>query len=243
MHMRTINIDGLMMVDINYAVVDRLVLEYLNTEELIEVCTPRDAKTGWAVQQCCPAQHRHSHATQETTSLPSCLHGTQEADELQVQAASGRAAAHAAHALLLNGNIPAVMSVVAATCPSVLNDQRLVFRLKRQQFVELLRRADAQGDAAALQCARDELAPLALDAYPEAYLDFKRAMLLLLQRQQQDSSSIAQDVSAKDDAPASMSVTHPTVLLSEAADWSILARQQLAETLLHTMLQQLGAFK
>ena len=41
-------------------------------------------------------------------------------------------------------------------------------------------------------CARRELAPLALDAFPEAYTEFKQAMHLLIQskeRQDVDSSS------------------------------------------------------
>lgn len=39
-------------------------------------------------------------------------------------------------------------------------------------------------------CARDELAPLALDAYPEAYLDFKQALLMLVQQQQHKEWSL-----------------------------------------------------
>ncbi|KAG2436677.1 hypothetical protein HXX76_006205 [Chlamydomonas incerta] len=66
-----------------------------------------------------------------------------------------------------------------AVCPAALEtDVRLVFRARKQKFVELLRRGG--GAEAALACARSELAPLALDAYPEAYSEFKRLLLLLL---------------------------------------------------------------
>jgi hypothetical protein len=38
--------------------------------------------------------------------------------------------------------------------------------------------------AAAAACAREELAPLALHAYPEAFLDFKKTLLMLVDTQQ-----------------------------------------------------------
>ncbi len=68
-------------------------------------------------------------------------------------------------------------------------------------------------------CARDELAPLALHAYPEAYLDFKRLLLLLVF--QRDSSH---------SCPVSN-------------DWSVEARSDLACTVFHTMRQHLGGFQ
>jgi hypothetical protein len=107
----------------------------------------------------------------------------------------------------------------------ILQDQRLSFKLKRQQFIELLRQSTTAGDAAALACAREELAPLALDAYPEAYLDFKRAMLMLVQPQQQQQQQQGQQQQGQ---------------RQHDDDMSLQARHQMAEVLQHTMLQESG---
>jgi hypothetical protein len=114
---------------------------------------------------------------------------------------------------------PLLLATMSNISVSILQDQRLGFKLKRQQFIELLRQSTASGDAAALACARDELAPLALDAYPEAYLDFKRAMLMLVQPQQQEQGQQQR---------------------GQQQDGSLQARHQLAEVLQHTMLQESG---
>jgi hypothetical protein len=76
-------------------------------------------------------------------------------------------------------------------------------------------------------CAREELAPLALDAYPEAYLDFKHALLMLVQPPQPQQQAAAQQQQQVAAVPAK-------------AEWSLEARQQLAESLHHTMLLELG---
>ncbi|KAF8065521.1 STY13 [Scenedesmus sp. PABB004] len=127
-------------------------------------------------------------------------------------AAAAAAAAHAAREAVRRGDVAAATAVAARFCSAALQDQRLAFRLKRQQFIELLRRADAAGDAAALACARQELAPLALDAYPEAYCDFKRVLLMLVQPHAAQAHE----------------------------DWSLAARDRLAELLHHTVLRETG---
>ncbi|KAJ9528760.1 hypothetical protein QJQ45_020661 [Haematococcus lacustris] len=96
-------------------------------------------------------------------------------------------------ALLEQGQIEAAVTAARAACPELLEDGRLVFMLHRQQFVELAQQGD---NSRALECARQRLAPLALDAYPEAYSEFKRALLLLIydtdaRKSQQGSSAQA----------------------------------------------------
>eukprot|EP00878_Enallax_costatus_P040168 GHUV01046173.1.p1 GENE.GHUV01046173.1~~GHUV01046173.1.p1 ORF type:complete len:214 (+),score=56.36 GHUV01046173.1:244-885(+) len=143
-----------------------------------------------------------------------------------------RFAAYAAYQQLYTGFVESAVAIVRKYCPDILQDQRLTFRLKRQQFIELLRKATTAGDAEALACAREELAPLALDAYPEAYLDFKKALLMLVQpheQQQQASTPQGQQQQVN--------------LLQEQGnvqDWSLEARHRLAEVLQHTMLQHVG---
>lgn len=78
-------------------------------------------------------------------------------------------------------------------------------------------------------CARDELAPLALDAYPEAYLDFKRALLMLVQQPTQLQQ-----------LQPGRELQQLTQQQQQLEDWSLGARHKLAEVLHHTLLQHLG---
>lgn len=48
----------------------------------------------------------------------------------------------------------------------------------------------------AAECMRKKLAPLALNAYPEAYAEFRRALLLLVYSQHEDVSPVASEWSA-----------------------------------------------
>jgi hypothetical protein len=74
-------------------------------------------------------------------------------------------------------------------------------------------------------CAREELAPLALHAYPEAFLDFKKTLLMLVDTQQQ----LRPQQQQQQQQPQ-----------QNKQEWSLEARQQLAETLYHSMLLQMG---
>lgn len=68
----------------------------------------------------------------------------------------------------------------------------------------------------AAECVRKKLAPLALNAYPEAYAEFKRALLLLVYSQHEDVSPVA-------------------------AEWSARSRADLAAILSRTLRQSAGA--
>jgi hypothetical protein len=77
-------------------------------------------------------------------------------------------------------------------------------------------------------CARDELAPLALDAYPEAFLDFKKTLLMLVDTQQQRPQQQQQQQQT------------PQGPQQHQQEWSLRARQRLAEALYHSMVLQMG---
>jgi hypothetical protein len=70
-------------------------------------------------------------------------------------------------------------------------------------------------------CARDELAPLALDAYPEAYPEFKRLLLLLVYR-------------------GEVAGQRGSAAAAAAAEWDLAARSELAGMVHHTARQALG---
>jgi hypothetical protein len=67
------------------------------------------------------------------------------------------------------------------------------------------------------ECVRSELAPLALHAYPEAYLEFKRLLLLLVF----DEPRAAQRAQL-------------------AGEWAVAMRSELSEIVYHTMRRALG---
>uniref|UniRef100_A0A2P2QC73 CTLH domain-containing protein n=1 Tax=Rhizophora mucronata TaxID=61149 RepID=A0A2P2QC73_RHIMU len=70
------------------------------------------------------------------------------------------------------GDIDSVIDLLQAHAPFILDDRRLLFRLQKQKFIELLRRGTEEGRAAAIECVRTALAPCALDAYPVFALPF-----------------------------------------------------------------------
>ncbi len=84
----------------------------------------------------------------------------------------------------------------------------------KQKFVE---KCCAGCEHAAIRIAREELAPLALNAYPEAYIEFKNTLKLL--------------VYAKD---SHMQQAHITDMFSESA------RKDLASSVYHAAKQLLG---
>ncbi|GLU13580.1 hypothetical protein SLE2022_302070 [Rubroshorea leprosula] len=71
------------------------------------------------------------------------------------------------------GNVDAAIDLFRTHAPFILDDHRLLFRLQKQKFIELLRRGTAEDRESAIDCLRTSLAPCALDAYPEADEEFK----------------------------------------------------------------------
>ncbi|QDZ20785.1 hypothetical protein HOP50_04g33070 [Chloropicon primus] len=91
------------------------------------------------------------------------------------------AACERARSEVLEGNIKSAIRLAQGESggSSVLEDRRLLFKLYKEQFVELAQNASSVEDTqSALLWCRETLAPMALEAYPEAYSEFKQALLL-----------------------------------------------------------------
>lgn len=82
-------------------------------------------------------------------------------------------------------------------------------------------------------CARQQLAPLALDAYPEAYTEFKTALTLLLY-----VNSSPQITSSNQDSPGADSPHgQPPIPAALKHLLDISTREELAEVVYHTIRQ------
>ncbi|KAG5535652.1 hypothetical protein RHGRI_023419 [Rhododendron griersonianum] len=99
--------------------------------------------------------------------------------------------------LLEAGDMDAALDLLRAHAPSVLDDHRLLFRLQKQKFIELLRRGTAEGRDSAIKCLRTAVAPCALDAYPEAYEEFKHVLLALIFDKDDQTSPVANEWSER----------------------------------------------
>ncbi|XP_057853259.2 uncharacterized protein LOC131063465 isoform X1 [Cryptomeria japonica] len=91
------------------------------------------------------------------------------------------------------GNIDGVLSILTQQAPFVLEDQHLLFRLQKQKFIELLRSGDEEARNMAISCCRTALGPCALNAYPEAYEEFKRIMLAFIYDKDDKTSPVAEE--------------------------------------------------
>ncbi|CAM8882434.1 unnamed protein product [Rhodiola kirilowii] len=95
------------------------------------------------------------------------------------------------------GDIDAAMNLIRLHTPFILNDHRILFRLHKQKFIELLRRGTEEDRESAIDCLRTSLAPCALDAYPEAYEEFKHILLALIYDKDDHSSPVASEWSER----------------------------------------------
>ncbi|KAJ8764381.1 hypothetical protein K2173_006121 [Erythroxylum novogranatense] len=91
---------------------------------------------------------------------------------------------------LETGDIDSAIDLLRVHGRFILDDHRFLFRLQKQKFIELLRRGTEECKAAAIECIRTCLAPCALDAYPEAYEEFKHVLLALIFNKDDDSSPV-----------------------------------------------------
>lgn len=176
---------------------------------------------------------------------------------------------------------PVASQVAAAAAPLPTQDLRIVFRLHKARFVEILR--DAQGEGvdrralgeppwlppwgtagfclprtsgphltypcsapapATAACAREQLAPMALDAYPEAYTEFKRLLMLLLYTQAAPAAGAAAsrggDASGAASTAAGAGAAGMQAELAEVLSEG--SRQELAELVYQTLRKQQGGW-
>lgn len=119
--------------------------------------------------------------------------------------------------LIEQGAINEALDMLQLHAPSVLQDQRLLFQLHKQRFIELLRNGGWHAQDEAIQCSRTILGPCALTAYPEAYEEFKRLLLALIYKKDDAGSPVAQE-------------------------WSEAKRAELAATIASVLKAQLHAY-
>ncbi|KAJ9177234.1 hypothetical protein P3X46_012472 [Hevea brasiliensis] len=95
------------------------------------------------------------------------------------------------------GDIDSAIDLLRTHAPFVLDDHRLLFRLQKQKFIELLRSGTEEARDSAIECIRTALAPCALDAYPEAYEEFKHVLLAFIYDKDDQSSPVANEWSER----------------------------------------------
>lgn len=95
------------------------------------------------------------------------------------------------------GDIDAATDLLRVHAPFILDDHRFLFRLQKQKFIELLRRGTAEARDSAIDCLRTVLAPCALDAYPEAYEEFKHVLLAFIYDKDDPTSLVAPEWSER----------------------------------------------
>ncbi|KAK8652987.1 hypothetical protein V6N13_127008 [Hibiscus sabdariffa] len=95
------------------------------------------------------------------------------------------------------GNIDAAIDLLRVHAPFVLEDQRLLFRLQKLKFIELLRKGTRDDRTFAIDYLRKSLAPCALNAYPEAYEEFKHVLLAFIYDKDDRTSPVANEWAEK----------------------------------------------
>ncbi|KAH0868887.1 hypothetical protein HID58_075909 [Brassica napus] len=98
-----------------------------------------------------------------------------------------------------SGDIQNAIDTLRSHAPFVLDDHRILFRLQKQKFIELLRKGRHEDRVAAIHCLRTCVAPSALDAYPlsEAYEEFKHLLLALIYDKDDQTSPVSNEWAEK----------------------------------------------
>ncbi|XP_006662311.3 uncharacterized protein LOC102722149 [Oryza brachyantha] len=164
---------------VNWDALDALVLNYARSDRLL--LFPR------ASSPSPPSSPSSSSTTTATSSSAPCSSSSYRSRILIRRARSA----------LEEGDVDAALALLRAYAPGALLDHRLLFHLHKQRFVELVRRGTEADREAALDCLRTVLAPCALDAYPEAYEEFKHILLVLIYDKDDQSSPVANEWSIK----------------------------------------------
>ncbi|KAK0604792.1 hypothetical protein LWI29_019524 [Acer saccharum] len=95
------------------------------------------------------------------------------------------------------GDVDTAIDLLRTNAPFILDDHRFLFRLQKQKFIELLRRGTSEDRESAINCLRTALAPCALDAYPEAYDEFKHVLLAFIYDKDDQTSPVANEWAEK----------------------------------------------
>ncbi|KAK3153593.1 hypothetical protein QOZ80_2BG0177970 [Eleusine coracana subsp. coracana] len=168
---------------VNWEALDALVLDLVRSDRLVLPSPPPSPS---------PPSSPSSSSTTTATSASSSDSSTSSSASYR----SRQLIRHSRRALEA-GDVDAALALLRAHAPAALRDHRLLFHLHKQRFVELVRRGTEADREAALDCLRTALAPYALDAYPEAYEEFKHIMLVLIYDEDDQSSPVVNEWSVK----------------------------------------------
>ncbi|CAL1408691.1 unnamed protein product [Linum trigynum] len=164
---------------VNWEALDALVIDFATSENLIE----QQPQESLADSPASPLSPLSPSSSSVSYSSSSSYHS--------------RLIIRQIRRCLAAGDIDAGIELLRAHAPSVLDDHRVLFRLQKQKFIELLRKGTEEGRDAAIACIRTALAPCALDAYPEAYEEFKHVLLAFIYDIHDKSSPVANEWSEK----------------------------------------------
>ncbi|KAK9678567.1 hypothetical protein RND81_11G219800 [Saponaria officinalis] len=182
---------------VNWEVLDSLVVEFATSENLFHSCNQNQ---NYMNTNCSPSSSSLSPPpTAAMTAITSPSSETQSISSSSSSSSSyqSRCLIRQIRRLIESGDIDAASQLLRHHCPSVLLDHRLLFLLHKQKFIELLRRGTEEDRDSAIKCLRTSFAPCALDAYPEAYEEFKHALLALIYDKDDMNSPVANEWSEK----------------------------------------------
>ncbi|OMO56684.1 hypothetical protein CCACVL1_26345 [Corchorus capsularis] len=154
---------------VNWEALDALIIDFAKSEKLIEVSSPPSS----------PSLTSPSSPSLSSSSYHSRLIIRQIRRSLEA------------------GDIDAAIDLLRAHAPFVLDDHRLLFRLQKQKFIELLRKGGTKDRGFAIDFLRKSFAPCALNAYPEAYEEFKHVLLAFLYDKDDQTSPVANEWAEK----------------------------------------------
>ncbi|KAL8124869.1 hypothetical protein AgCh_012508 [Apium graveolens] len=157
---------------VNWETLDALVIEFAKSENLIEDSSPVSSP---------------SSSSTSSSSLSSFSSSSYQSRLLIRQI----------RRLIVLGDIDSAIDLLRLHAPFILDDHRLLFLLHKQKFIELLRKGTSEDQASAMACLRTGLAPCALDAYPEAYEEFKHVLLAFIYDKNDKTSPVADEWSEK----------------------------------------------
>ncbi|CAL4916438.1 unnamed protein product [Urochloa decumbens] len=171
---------------VNWDALDGLVLDFARSDRLV-VPPPASPAAPADAAGPSPPSSPSSSTTTATSAAPSSSSSSYRS----------RLLIHRARRALEAGDVDAALALLRAHAPAALADHRLLFHLHKQRFVELVRRGTEADRDAALDCLRTALAPCALDAYPEAYEEFKHIILVLIYDKDDQLSPVVNEWSIK----------------------------------------------
>ncbi|KAM6598531.1 hypothetical protein CsatA_018140 [Cannabis sativa] len=165
---------------VNWEALDALVIDFAKSENLIEDSSPSSSSSP------SPSSVHYSPSSSSSSSpFPSSSSYHSRVIIRQIRRS------------LETGEVDTAIDLLRAHAPFILDDHRLLFRLHKQKFIELLRRGTVEDRDSAINCLRTSLAPCALDAYPEAYEEFKHVLLAFIYDKDDQTSPVANEWSER----------------------------------------------